>query len=228
MLWEVETWASTHGVGWHEGFEASFLLLFYFFPVFRNRIHPVKFISTSFLPSVVSHTTWPWDFCCSSWVSLVDGKQFLLAHDGRRCWSSAFHRGRSLEFLLFPSSWKSARQRSVSAAPRVDRWKLPFCFSAALSILDHGTGTPWCPCAPPGISGALQEHGGSCSPPFPSAPSPPAPRRPLPARRRRDRAIMKTSVGAEAGERGAALQMRSWGSRGGSFMYDHVYVSDRL
>lgn len=27
---------------------------------------------------------------------------------------------------------------------------------------------------------------------------------------------------------GAALQMRSWGSRGGSFMYDHVYVSDRL
>lgn len=39
---------------------------------------------------------------------------------------------------------------------------------------------------------------------------------------------MKTSVGAEAGERGAALQMRSWGSRGGSFMYDHVYVSDRL
>lgn len=53
---------------------------------------------------------------------------------------------------------------------------------------------------------------------------------PLPARRRqsRDRAIMKTSVGAEAGERGDALQMRSWGSRGGSFMYDHVYVSDRL
>lgn len=52
---------------------------------------------------------------------------------------------------------------------------------------------------------------------------------PLPARQRsRDRAIMKTSVGAEAGERGDALQMRSWGSRGGSFMYDHVYVSDRL
>lgn len=39
---------------------------------------------------------------------------------------------------------------------------------------------------------------------------------------------MKTSFGAKAGERGEALQMRSWGSRGGSFMYDHVYVSDRL
>jgi len=54
------------------------------------------------------------------------------------------------------------------------------------------------------------------------SPGPPSPRR------RGDRAIMKTSVGAEAGERGAALQLRSWGSRGGSFMYDHVYVSDRL
>lgn len=142
MPWEVETWAGTHGVGWHEGFEASFLLLFYFFPVFRNRIHPVKFISTSFLPSVVSHTTWLWGSCCSSWVSLVDGKQFLLAHDGRRCWSSVFYPGRSLEFLLFPSSWKSARQRSVSAAPRVDRWKLPFCCSAALGILGPQHGDP--------------------------------------------------------------------------------------